>query len=100
GVGAAVENIGDGHSAGEIAIDVDVVGIQHVGDVGDGRDSDAAFVDAAVDGDVGVAVDDAGHDELAGGVDYLGVFRGLDGGADFGDLAVADEDGTVLDVAV
>ena len=100
GIGAAVQNVGDGDAAREIAIDVDVVGIENVGDVGDRRDGDAAFVDAAVDGDVRVAIDDAGHDELARGVDHLRVFRRFDGGADFGDFAILNKDGAVLDGAV
>ena len=100
-IGAAMQNIRGRDAASEIAIDVDVFGIQHVGDVRDRRDRDAAFVDVAVHRDVRVAIDDAGHDELAVGVNDLRVFRrfAMDW-ADFGDFSVLDQDGAVLDRAV
>src|SRR5260370_40888078 len=44
-----------------------------------------------------MAVDNAGHDELLRGVDHLSVFRGVDGHADFGDFAISNKDGAVLD---
>src|SRR5260370_39022025 len=44
-----------------------------------------------------MAVDNAGHDELPRGVDHLSVFRGVDGHADFGDFAISNKDGAVLD---
>ena len=53
----------------------------------------AAFVDAAIDGDVRVAIDDAGDDVLAGGIDDRGAGGLHDLLADFGDLAVLDQDG-------
>src|SRR5216683_910055 len=47
-----------------------------------------------------MAVNDAGHDELPGGVNHLSVFRRLDGLADFRNLAILNQDGTVLDGAM
>ena len=73
-----MQHVGGGDAAGEIAINVDVIGIEDIRDIDDGGDGDAAFVDAAIHGDVGVAVDDAGDHELAGGIDHLRVFRSLD----------------------
>ncbi len=39
-----------------------------------------------------MAIDNAGHDELPRGVDHLGVFRGVDGCADFGNFAILNKD--------
>src|SRR5712691_11030304 len=47
-----------------------------------------------------MAVNDAGHDELPGGVNHLSVFRRLDGLADFRNLAIPNQDGTVFDGAM
>src|SRR6266849_3611602 len=47
-----------------------------------------------------MAVNDAGHDELPGGVNHLSVFRRLDGLADFRNLAILNQDGTVFDGAM
>ena len=94
GVGAAVENVGGGDAAGERAVDGDVVGIEHVFDADHRGDRDAAFVDA-VGGDVRVAIDDAGHQVFARGVDDGGAGGSHDLLADLGDLAVADEDGAL-----
>jgi len=44
-----------------------------------------------------MAVDNTGHDELPRGVDDLSVFRRIHGLADFGDLAVLNQDGAMLD---
>src|SRR4029077_4515492 len=82
GVGAAVQNIGDGNAAGQIAVNIDIVGVENVRDIHDGGNGDAALVDAAVHGDVRVAVDNAGHDEQAGSVNDSCVFRCFYGGAD------------------
>ncbi len=95
-----MQNVGGGDAAGEISIDVDVIGIDHFGDVGDRRDRDAAFVDAAIDGDVGVTIDDAGHDELSCGVDHFRALGSFDSWPDFGNFAVLDEYRAVLDGAV
>src|SRR6266851_7350980 len=47
-----------------------------------------------------MAVNDAGHDELPRGVNHLSVFRRLDGLADFRDLAILNQDGTVFEGAM
>src|ERR1700731_2321862 len=47
-----------------------------------------------------MAINNAGHDELAARVDDLRILWRLNGSADLGDLSVPDEDGTMLDVAV
>src|SRR5208282_5694554 len=67
GIGAAVEHVGHGHAAGEVAVDLNVVPIQDVADSHHRADRHAAFVDAALDGDVRVAVNDSGGNEHAGG---------------------------------
>src|SRR5260370_26211526 len=95
-----MQHVGHGYPAGEVAINIDVVGIKHVGDIDHGGDGDAAFVHISIDGDVRVAVDNAGHDELAGGIYDLRVFRSFYGGADLGDFSVFDQDRTTLDGAV
>ena len=73
-VARAVQHVGDRDAAGELAIDVDVGGVEHVLDAHHRRHDRAALVDG-VGGDVRVRVDDAGRDELAGGVDHLGARR-------------------------
>src|SRR5579859_4962710 len=47
-----------------------------------------------------MAIDDAGHDELAGSVDDRGVLGSLYRWTDFGDFAVLDKDRAVFDGAV
>src|SRR6266699_3465434 len=47
-----------------------------------------------------MAVNDARHDELPRGVNHLSVFRRLDGLADFRNLAILNQDGTVFDGAM
>src|ERR1700675_3275860 len=47
-----------------------------------------------------MAIDDAGDYELARGVEYLRVFRCLDGRPDFRDFAILNKDRAVLDGAV
>src|SRR5580658_1246003 len=47
-----------------------------------------------------MAIDDARDDELACGVEHLGIFRGPDGRPDLRDFAVLNKDGAVLDGAV
>src|SRR6185295_7994032 len=70
-VRAAVQHVGGRDAAGQIAVDVDVGRIEDVLDAGHRADGRPAFVDR-VGGDVRVTVDDAGRDELAGGVDDVG----------------------------
>src|SRR5262249_31242164 len=100
GVGAAVENVRCGDATSEVAKDRDVVGVENFGDVGDGRNGDAAFVHTAVDSDVRVAVDDAGCDVEASAIDDLRACRGFYVRTDFGDFAVFDENRTVFDGAL
>src|SRR6267154_915972 len=100
GVGAAVQDIGGGHAAGEVAVDGNVVRVEHVGDVDDRGDRDAAFVDVTIHGDVRVTINDAGDDELSGGVDDLGIFRRFDACANVDNFPVPDQDGAVFDGAV
>ena len=99
GVGAAVQDVGGGDAAGQVAVDVDVIGVEHVFNAGHGANGHAALVDA-VGGDVGVGVDDAGDDVEAGGVNHGGAARNAHPPAHPRDLAVADEDGAVLDGAL
>ena len=61
-VGRAVEDVGGGGAAGELAVDGDVVGVDEVADADFRGNGLGAFVDAAVGGDVGVGVDEAGGD--------------------------------------
>src|ERR1700674_1884373 len=95
-----MKNIGGGDAAGEIVVNIDIVRIQHLGNIGHRGDGDAALVDAAVHRDVRMAVDDPGDDELSGGIDDLGILGRFDGLTDFGNLAILNKDGTVLDGAV
>src|SRR5437879_3796526 len=67
GVSRAVENICGGDSAREVAIDVDVVRVQDLRHIYDRGDGNAALVNA-FRGDVRMAVDNAGDDELSRGV--------------------------------
>jgi hypothetical protein len=99
GVSGTMENVGCGDAAREVAVNVDVFGIQDFFHVHHRRDRDAAFVDG-VGRDVRMAIDDAGDYKLPGSVDDLRFFRRFDGLPDFGDFAVLDEDRTVFDRAV
>ena len=89
-VGRAVQDVGGGHSAGQRAVDGDVLRVDHVLDVHHRRDRHAALIDVAVHRDVRVAVDDARYYVLAGRVDDGGVLRHHHLLADFGDLPVFD----------
>ena len=91
-----MENICGGDSAGEVTVDVDVVRIQDLRHIHHRGDGNAALVDA-LGCDVRMAIDNARDDELSRGIDDLGVFRGIDGLADFGDFAILNKDGTALD---
>jgi hypothetical protein len=95
-----VQSIRSGDAAGEVAVDGNVVGIQHIGDVGDRGDGDAALINAAIHGDVRVAIDNARNDELPGGIDHLRIFGSFDAGADVDNFAVLNEDRAVFDGAV
>src|ERR1019366_2291711 len=95
GVGGAVQDVGGGDAAGQRAVDGDILRVEHVLDIDHGGDADAAFVDAAIDGNVRVAIDDAGDHVLIGGIDDLdagGLHEHL---AKLGDLAVPHQDGAL-----
>ena len=98
-IGAAVQHVGDGQAAGEVAVDVDVGRIENVFHSGHRADGRAALVDRVV-GDVRVRVDEARRHELAGRVDDLGARRDGDVRADRGDLAVAQHHGAVRNRAL
>src|SRR6267142_1511943 len=100
GIGAAVKNVRGGNAAGEVAIDRNVIGIENFRYIRDGRNGDAAFVDAAIHGDVRVAINDAGRDEHSGAVNDLRAAGSFDVWAHFGNLAVLDQHRTVLDGAL
>jgi hypothetical protein len=95
-----VQNVCDGDTASEVAVDVDVIGIEDVRDIRYGGDGNAAFIHAAVNGDVRVAIDDAGYDELARGVENLGILRRLDRLAHLGDFSILNKDRAFLNGAV
>ena len=100
GIGTAVQDVGAGHPAGEVPVDVDVVRIQDIFDPHHRGYRQAAFIDAAADCYVGVAIDDAGHRILTGRVDDRGARGDRNLGADLRDLAVADDDGAPGDVSM
>ena len=95
---AAVEDVRDGETAGEVALDGQIGRVEHFAHPRHRADGRRAFVDGVV-GDVRVGVDDAGRHELAGAVDDLRAGRHLHIGADRRNLAVAQHDGAVLNRA-
>ena len=99
GVRRAVQQVGDGETSGELPVPVDVVGVDHVADADLGADRLRPLVDAAADAGMRMAVDEAGGQVLAGGVDHLGIGRRVEPGGlpDVGEPAAADEDGGVVD---
>ncbi len=96
GIGRAVKNIRGGDSARQITVNVDILGIEDFRHVHNRRDGNAAFINA-FRGDVRVAIDNPGNDELSRGIDHLSVFRRLNALADFGDFAILNKDGAVFD---
>src|SRR5205823_3235156 len=101
-VRGAVQDERAGRAAGELAIAVDVFVREDVANAHHAAVRQRDLVRASLDGGVAVRVDDAGHHELAGGVD-----DGRAGGRldlivcpDRRDLRAADEEGAVLDLAV
>ena len=95
-----MKNVGSGYAASQVAINVNVIGIEDFGDVCNGGNRDAAFVDATFNGDVRMAIDDARHHELTSGIDDGRILRYFDGRADFGDFAILNKDRGVLKRAV
>ncbi len=93
-VGASVEHVGGRQAASQIAIDVDVGGVEDVAHPRHGTDGRSSLVDGVV-ADVRVAVDQAWRDEPSGHVNDLGIGRDGDVRADRGNLAVAKKDGAV-----
>ncbi len=96
-VRTAVEDARRRHAAPERSVDVDVVGVEDIGDVDHRRDGDTPLVHAPVHGDVRVGVDDPRHDVQAGAVDDAGVSRRANLLADRGDFPIPDQDRPVLD---
>src|SRR5690606_23219884 len=98
-VGGAVEQLHRGGPAGESTPDADVVRIEDVGDAYLGGDRVAAFVDAAIDRQVGVLIDQPGGQVQARAVDDADPGRGGEPGADSGDAAAADQQIGVIEAA-
>src|ERR1700691_3407382 len=94
GVGAAVQYVGGSHTAGQSAVDIDIVRVDNILNPHHRRDGHRAFIDA-VGRDVRVAVDDAGHHELAARVDDARAIRDQHLFAGFYDLAIANQDGAL-----
>src|SRR5208283_654228 len=91
GVGRAVQQVGGGGAAGQIAVDGRILGIDDIAHGDHGRDGDGAFI-RGFEGDVGVAVDQAGSDVLAAEVDDPGAHGREDLFSDLTDEPVADDD--------
>jgi hypothetical protein len=100
GVSGAVQNVGDRYAASEVAVDINVIGIQDVRRADHRGDGDAALVHAPVNSDMRVAIDNARDNELALRIDYLRVFGCFNGFANFRDFAILNKYGAVLDRAV
>ena len=99
GVSGAVKNIRRRDSPGQIAINIDVLGIQDFRHVHHRGYGNAALVDA-FRGDVRMAIDNAGNNELPRSINHLSVFRRANGLADFGDFPILNKDRAVLDVSM
>jgi hypothetical protein len=96
---AAVQHVGDGQAAGQIAIDVDVGRIEDVFDTGHRADRRPAFVDR-IGRDVRMTIDDARRHEPARRIDDVGARGNRDVLSDRRDLSAAQDDGAVLDGAL
>ena len=95
---AAVQDVRDREAAGKVAMYGQIGRVEHLAHAGHRADGRRPFVDGVV-GDVRVRVDDAGRHELAGAVDDLRPRRDLDVRPDRRNLAVAQDDGAVLNRA-
>ncbi len=96
-----MEEVGGSQPAGEFTVEPGVCGVEGIGDADLGGDGLSGFVDAeAEEPGVGVGVDEPGGDVEACGVDVLiGCDAWCGAGAEFGDLAVVDEDPCVVEDA-
>ena len=94
-----MKNVRGSDPAGEIAVNVHVVWIEDFFHRHHRRNGNAAFIDAFC-GDMRMAIDNSRDHELPRSVDNLSSGRRFDGLPDFGNLAVLDEDGAVLDGAM
>jgi hypothetical protein len=90
-----VQHVGGGDTARELAVDVDVVLVEHVRDPHLRRHHVRALVHAAFDRGVRVGVDDAGDHVAPGRVDHARAGGDGDVRPHRGDAAVADEHGAV-----
>ena len=95
-IGAAVQDVGGRRAAGEVAIDVDVGGVEDILHPGHRADRHAALIDRVVR-DVRMRVDESGRHELAGCVVDVGTAWNRHVRPNRGDLAVAYQHCTVGD---
>ena len=91
-VGRPVEQPGRRRPAGQRPVDRDVVARDHVLDPDLGHDRQAPLVDAPLDGDVRVRVDDPGHRDQPGASMTVTPAGAVTSCADRLDLAVLDQD--------
>ena len=90
GICAAVEDIRSGYAAGHGPVDGDVFRVQDVFDGDHGGHRNAGLIDA-VRGRVRMAIDDAGHQILPGGVDDLRIGGNQDLLPHFHDFSIAHQ---------
>jgi len=81
---------------GEVAINVDVIGIENSAMLAIEETEMLPSFDSAFDCYVRMAIDNAGHHKLARGIDNLRVFGSFDGRANLGNFAILNEDGSML----
>ena len=91
-VGRAVHGVDRGHAPGQGVEDVDVPRVDDVLAVDLGGDEVAHLVHVALEGDVGVGVDDPRHDPAAVEVDDFGAGRRGEALPDLSDLRPLDQD--------
>ena len=97
GVGGTVEDLGARHAARKLAVHVHVLAVDGVANPHFGAAGLGSLVHAAVDGNVGVFVDDTGRDVLASAVNFSRNHpggqqgRGLELGAHGDDLAFVNQ---------
>ena len=98
-IGRPVQDEGGGGSSCELAIDIDVFGVQHVGDADHAGVRKRHLIDAPLDRGMAVRIDNSGQDVLSGRLDDLSARRGghLRVRSDRGDSGPADQNRAVLD---